>query len=64
MATAMICCSNSAMSGRTDGATLFLGVVVGDATGAAVLTGGFISLQSESHPCDFRKIEIQKLGAK
>jgi hypothetical protein len=36
MATAMICCSNSAMSGRTDGATLFLGVVVGDATGAPV----------------------------
>ncbi len=36
MARAMICCSNSAMSGRTDGAALLLGVAVGDATGAAV----------------------------
>lgn len=35
-----------------------------DATGTPVLTGGFISLQSESHPCDFRKVEILKLEAK
>jgi hypothetical protein len=26
-----------------------------------ILTGGTISLQSESHPCEFRKVEIKKL---
>ncbi|MEI6809521.1 MAG: DUF1080 domain-containing protein [bacterium] len=32
------------------------------AAGAPVmLTGGTISLQSESHPCEFRKIEIKKI---
>jgi len=35
-----------------------------DATGTPVLTGGYIALQSESHPCEFRKIEILKLEAK
>lgn len=35
-----------------------------DATGTPVLAGGYISLQSESHPCEFRKVEIMKLGAK
>ncbi len=29
--------------------------------GQVLLTGGSISLQSESHPCEFRKIEIQPL---
>ncbi len=27
-----------------------------------MLTGGSISLQSESHPCEFRKVEIKKLA--
>jgi len=27
-----------------------------------MLTGGSISLQSESHPCEFRKVEIRKLA--
>ncbi len=27
-----------------------------------MLTGGIISLQSESHPCEFRKVEIRKLA--
>ena len=30
--------------------------------GNVALTGGYISLQSESHPCEFRKIELMKLG--
>ncbi len=29
--------------------------------GKLLLTGGTISLQSESHPCDFRKVELLKL---
>jgi hypothetical protein len=29
--------------------------------GGLMLSGGTISLQSESHPCDFRKIEIMLL---
>jgi hypothetical protein len=29
--------------------------------GKLALSGGTISLQSESHPCDFRKIEIMVL---
>ena len=32
------------------------------AEGNEVLTRGTISLQSESHPTDFRKIEILNLG--
>jgi len=28
----------------------------------AKLTGGTISLQAESHPCQFRKVELMKLG--
>jgi len=27
-----------------------------------MLTGGSISLQSESHPCEFRKVEVKKLA--
>ena len=29
--------------------------------GTKMLSGGSISIQSESHPCDFRKIEIMVL---
>lgn len=29
--------------------------------GGLLLTGGYISLQSESHPCDFRKVELMIL---
>jgi hypothetical protein len=32
-----------------------------DRSGAKMLTGGTISLQSESHPVDFRRVEIQVL---
>lgn len=32
-----------------------------EATGTPLLTGGYISLQAESHPCEFRKVEIMKL---
>ena len=32
-----------------------------DKAGTKTLTGGTISLQSESHPCDFRKVEIMVL---
>jgi len=28
------------------------------ANGGAMLSGGTISLQSESHPCEFRKVEL------
>ena len=31
--------------------------------GKLALSGGSISLQSESHPCDFRKVEIMVIGA-
>ena len=30
--------------------------------GKLALSGGTISLQSESHPCDFRKVEIMVLS--
>ena len=30
--------------------------------GNLMLSGGTISLQSESHPCDFRKVELRRLG--
>lgn len=33
-----------------------------DKQGGLLLTKGTISLQSESHPCDFRKVEILKLA--
>ena len=33
-----------------------------DKQGGLLLTQGTISLQSESHPCDFRKVEILKLA--
>ncbi len=33
------------------------------ADGVKILKGGFISLQSESHPVDFRKVEIMELDA-
>ena len=29
-----------------------------EANGGAMLSGGTISLQSESHPCEFRKVEL------
>ena len=29
--------------------------------GKLLLTEGYISLQSESHPCEFRKVEVKKL---
>lgn len=32
------------------------------AKGEKMLSGGWISLQSESHPCEFRKIELMELG--
>ena len=32
------------------------------ANGGVMLTGGTISLQSESHPVEFRKVELMKLG--
>lgn len=31
------------------------------ANGKLLLTEGYISLQSESHPCEFRKVELKKL---
>jgi hypothetical protein len=31
-------------------------------TGTKLLTGGTISLQSESHPIEFRKVELKKLA--
>jgi 3-keto-disaccharide hydrolase len=31
--------------------------------GNKLLTAGYISLQSESHPCEFRKVELMKLEA-
>ena len=31
--------------------------------GKLALNGGTISLQSESHPCEFRKVEIMVLDA-
>ncbi len=31
------------------------------AQGSVMLKGGYIALQSESHPIDFRKVEIQIL---
>jgi hypothetical protein len=34
-----------------------------EAQGGRMLSGGSISLQSESHPCDFRKVEILPLPA-
>src|SRR6056297_91167 len=34
------------------------------ANGSLMLSGGTISLQSESHPCDFRKVEIMVLDSK
>jgi len=34
-----------------------------EAQGTPMLSGGSISLQSESHPCDFRKVEILPLPA-
>ena len=33
------------------------------AGGKLVITEGYIALQAESHPCDFRKVEIQVLKA-
>ena len=32
------------------------------ANGGVLLSGGTISLQSESHPIDFRKVEIMRLA--
>ena len=34
------------------------------ARGAEVLTGGYIALQSEGHPVEFKDIEIQELTAR
>ena len=31
------------------------------ANGKLLLTEGYISLQSESHPCEFRKVELKEL---
>lgn len=35
--------------------------MLAEKAGQVLLTGGTISLQSESHPCEFRKIEIMRL---
>lgn len=35
---------------------------IADKQGGLLITGGSISLQSESHPVDFRKVEIMKLA--
>ena len=34
-----------------------------DAGAAKIITGGTISLQSESHPVEFRKVELKPLPA-
>jgi hypothetical protein len=35
--------------------------MIAERGGKAVLRGGYISLQAESHPCEFRKIELLPL---
>jgi hypothetical protein len=48
---------------QLDPSDAFAKALIDAAGGAKELRGGWIALQSESTPCEFRRIEISELGA-